>query len=192
MSPSTRRSGSETKAHVLQVALALFTAKGYEATSLREIAEELGISKAALYYYFKSKEDIVKACLLARSEEALALLAWVEAHAAEPDVLERAVFRWIDSASVDKLRGIRFMNANPALMRSLTRFGDEIGHSLSQIASRLAGEHPTPQQCLLARLALLSLNTAVLAAEGTDCSDDDIVATAREMAQALLRQLRER
>ena len=37
----------------------MFAEQGYEKTSLREIAERLGVTKAALYYHFKSKEDIV-------------------------------------------------------------------------------------------------------------------------------------
>ena len=38
----------------------LFISQGYDKVSLREIAEPLGITKAALYYHFSSKEDIVK------------------------------------------------------------------------------------------------------------------------------------
>src|ERR1700730_12241045 len=49
----------DTRAQVQQVALELFAEQGYEKTSLREIAERLGVTKAALYYHFKSKEDIV-------------------------------------------------------------------------------------------------------------------------------------
>jgi AcrR family transcriptional regulator len=49
----------DTRARVQQVALELFAEQGYEKTSLREIAERLGVTKAALYYHFKSKEDIV-------------------------------------------------------------------------------------------------------------------------------------
>ena len=51
--------GSETRERILAVALELFTHQGYEATSLRDIAERLGITKAALYYYFERKEDIL-------------------------------------------------------------------------------------------------------------------------------------
>jgi AcrR family transcriptional regulator len=39
----------------------LFIEKGYDKTSLREIAEQLGFTKAALYYHFSSKEDILMA-----------------------------------------------------------------------------------------------------------------------------------
>jgi AcrR family transcriptional regulator len=44
---------------ILDVALELFNDRGYEKTSLREIADRLGVTKAALYYHFESKEDIL-------------------------------------------------------------------------------------------------------------------------------------
>ena len=48
-----------TRERIQSIALELFAEQGYEKTSLREIAERLGVTKAALYYHFKSKEDIV-------------------------------------------------------------------------------------------------------------------------------------
>lgn len=52
-----------TRQRILDVAVDRFTEAGYEATSLREIAEDLGITKAALYYHFKSKDDIARALI---------------------------------------------------------------------------------------------------------------------------------
>ena len=43
------------------MALDLFTEQGFDGTSLREIAEQLGVTKAALYYHFASKDDILMA-----------------------------------------------------------------------------------------------------------------------------------
>jgi AcrR family transcriptional regulator len=43
------------------VALELFVSQGYDGTSLRQIAERLNVTKAALYYHFESKEDILMA-----------------------------------------------------------------------------------------------------------------------------------
>jgi AcrR family transcriptional regulator len=48
-----------TKERILDVALELFNEQGYESTSLREIADRLGVTKAALYYHFARKEDIL-------------------------------------------------------------------------------------------------------------------------------------
>jgi AcrR family transcriptional regulator len=50
-----------TRERILDVALDLFTEQGYDQTSLREIAEQLGFTKAALYYHFASKEAIFMA-----------------------------------------------------------------------------------------------------------------------------------
>ncbi|MFF5422204.1 TetR/AcrR family transcriptional regulator [Streptomyces misionensis] len=57
-----------TRQRIQDVALELFAEQGYEKTSLREIAEHLDVTKAALYYHFKTKEDIMRRyqlCLLA-------------------------------------------------------------------------------------------------------------------------------
>jgi AcrR family transcriptional regulator len=48
-----------TRERILDIALKLFNEKGYENTSLREIAERLGTTKAALYYHFARKQDIL-------------------------------------------------------------------------------------------------------------------------------------
>src|ERR1700744_2476893 len=61
--PGPRRPRGDTRERILDVALELFNDQGYDATSLREIAERLGITKAALYYHFRSKDDILGALL---------------------------------------------------------------------------------------------------------------------------------
>jgi len=48
-----------TRSQVLATALELFTTQGYEGTSLRQIAERLGMTKAAVYYHFPAKEHLV-------------------------------------------------------------------------------------------------------------------------------------
>lgn len=48
-----------TRERILDIALELFSEQGYDKTSLRDIAERLGTTKAALYYHFARKEDIL-------------------------------------------------------------------------------------------------------------------------------------
>ena len=69
---------TDTRARVQKVALELFAEQGYEKTSLREIAERLGVTKAALYYHFKSKEDIVHSFTDDYFAELDALLDWAK------------------------------------------------------------------------------------------------------------------
>jgi AcrR family transcriptional regulator len=69
---------TDTRSRVQEVALELFAEQGYEKTSLREIAERLGVTKAALYYHFKSKEDIVHSFTDDYFAELDALLDWAK------------------------------------------------------------------------------------------------------------------
>jgi AcrR family transcriptional regulator len=55
----TRPPRGAMRERILDVALELFNEQGYDKTSLREIAERLGVTKAALYYHFERKEDIL-------------------------------------------------------------------------------------------------------------------------------------
>jgi AcrR family transcriptional regulator len=55
----TRRPRGSTRERILDIALDLFNEQGYDKTSLREIAERLGTTKAAIYYHFERKEDIL-------------------------------------------------------------------------------------------------------------------------------------
>src|SRR5258705_515106 len=48
-----------TLQRIAEVGIELFLAKGYEATTLDEIAAAAGISRRTFFYYFKSKEDIL-------------------------------------------------------------------------------------------------------------------------------------
>ncbi|MFJ9557095.1 TetR/AcrR family transcriptional regulator [Nocardiopsis sp. NPDC101807] len=69
------RAQSDTKAEIQAAALDLFARKGFEKTSLREIAERLGITKAALYYHFPSKNDLLRSLVEPLEKDMGALFA---------------------------------------------------------------------------------------------------------------------
>ena len=54
---------STTHDKIIDIAISSFAERGYAGTSMREIAEELNITKAALYYHFPGKEEIFSACI---------------------------------------------------------------------------------------------------------------------------------
>jgi AcrR family transcriptional regulator len=47
---------------VLSAAASLFVSKGYNATQMEDVAAQLGVTKPAIYYYFKNKEEVLIAC----------------------------------------------------------------------------------------------------------------------------------
>lgn len=50
----------DTKQRIIKTALRIFLEKGYERTSLRQIASETGITKGGIYHYFESKEHLFR------------------------------------------------------------------------------------------------------------------------------------
>ena len=62
--PPAPSDGDAREAQLLLIACRLFARKGFDATSLRDIAEEARITKAALYYYFPNKDALYERVLI--------------------------------------------------------------------------------------------------------------------------------
>lgn len=54
-------SGENTENQILLAARSVFIAKGFEGARMQEIADQAGINKALLHYYFRSKENLFEA-----------------------------------------------------------------------------------------------------------------------------------
>ena len=77
---------------LLNVAARLFHEKGVKATSLAEIGDKLGMNKASLYYYVKSKDDLLARVIFRASQRLRDLAEGIAADTAPPDLaLERLV-----------------------------------------------------------------------------------------------------
>jgi AcrR family transcriptional regulator len=96
--PDAAAQGS-TRERILDIALELFVAQGYDKTSLRDIAERLGTTKAALYYHFERKQDILLELHLrlhVLGRDALEQLELLEDGQARADAWPGLVDRFID------------------------------------------------------------------------------------------------
>src|ERR1700729_2676664 len=112
-----RRHG-DTRARIQQVALELFAEHGYDKTSLREIAERLDVTKAALYYHFKSKEDIVRSLVEDYFAQIDALIAWARTQPAGAATRSEILRRYVGIvAEGDEV--FRMLHQNQAAVTSL-------------------------------------------------------------------------
>jgi AcrR family transcriptional regulator len=116
--PGGGRPRGDTRERIQAVALELFAEHGYEATSLREIAERLGVTKAALYYHFRSKEDIVRSFTEDYVAELDHLLAWGAAQPRTPQTRAALLVRYTDMVS-GRLEVLRFLEQNQAAVHQL-------------------------------------------------------------------------
>lgn len=75
-----------TKEHIIKQARLLFSKRGFDATSMADIAKKVGIEKASLYYFFKDKEALFAAVM---EDVWCRLLEDIEQLGREPDSAER-------------------------------------------------------------------------------------------------------
>lgn len=184
-SDQPRRTGQQTRQEILDVALELFTRQGYAGTSIRDIAEAMGMTKSALYYHFTNKESILTELLGSRRDEIDELLAWIDSQLPGEDLLQRAALHWIDTASEQRIKGMRFAHANTPVMQRLAEDGNNLRVWFGPVIDRLVGVEASAADRLLVQMAFDSIAAALLAAAGTQTSDADILAAARTATIAL-------
>jgi AcrR family transcriptional regulator len=183
---STRRKGTDTRAEIRDVALTLFTEHGYDATSMRELAEQLGITKAALYYHFKNKEAII----LSLFEEHLSaldeLLAWAAAQPHSPQLSSKLLGGWLALTAGHGLRVMRFAAVNQTALRAALPSGMGSAQQRIDNATQIISGPDAPlQERLRVRMALLSVHITVMASHQTEADDTDIFAAATHAAALL-------
>jgi AcrR family transcriptional regulator len=112
-------SRGDTRSRIQAVAVELFSEQGYDKTSLREIAERLGVTKAALYYHFKSKEDIIRSLIDDYFGRVDALVAWARQQPRTPAVRAEILSRYLDMV-IDSHQVYRMLQQNQAALAGLT------------------------------------------------------------------------
>ena len=115
---------------VLDVALDLFSEHGFAGTSLQDIADRLGVTKAAVYYHFRSKDDLLLALVEPVIDELMAMA--VEADA---DLRSRR------GRGVELARYVDYRLRHRRVAAFLTRDASAMGHpTLVQKGAQLRGQ----------------------------------------------------
>lgn len=177
---------SDTKERIQQVALELFAERGYDKTSLKEVAARLNITRPALYYHFKTKEDIlngVVADLVASVEE---LTTWARAQprtaAARREILARLAElfedRWLPLT--------RFAQVNQAAMRDLP-VGEAMREKMFTVLTVLDDPDADHTRRFEGRLAVIAVMVANVPQMFADIPDDERTAIAMKVATGLVR-----
>lgn len=115
------RGSDATRRRIFETALTLFRGRGFEQTTMRDIAAAAGLSLGAAYYYFTSKEAIVGAYYdYVQQEHAARCLEVFEASTGLRDRLRTALHTKVDILQEDR-----------RLLRALFRYGADPEHPLS-------------------------------------------------------------
>jgi AcrR family transcriptional regulator len=176
--------GATTRAEILKVALDLFTEKGFEGTSIRDIADALGMTKSSLYYHFVNKDDIVASLMKDRAGDVDELLEWIEQHAGSDGLLRAAALHWLERTTPERLQAMRLAQSNQPLIRRMTE-GAPRSDSFERVFDLVLGPNASLADRLHARVVFNAVNAVLLASPGVDGSPDDILAVARRMVVQL-------
>lgn len=185
MSADTRR-GGDTRTEIQRIALSRFTEDGYDKTSLREIAEDLGVTKAALYYHFRTKEDILTSLVQDIGRSIEDLLAWISS---EPSTRERRVemlrrLALLAQGGVgDLMRCVQqnevSLAALPQTLDIVHRYKDELWRACTPLDATLDDR-------LRARVAIMTVLVANRAVEDLGGTDQERTESALRIASEIM------
>lgn len=179
-----------TRERVVRTASRLFAQKGYYATSLHEIAREVGIRKASLFHYFSGKPELLREVLTDCIEPGYrALEEIVRSDRTATEKLERAVVEHVVIMLANQEAVTIFLREGRMLPREQTAdflalrrgYGELFQHLIEE--GQASGEFALPdvEQTTLALLGMLNW-TAFWYRPGSPRTIDDIAQTLVELA----------
>ncbi|TFV56949.1 TetR/AcrR family transcriptional regulator [Mycobacterium sp. PS03-16] len=176
-----RRSAAQTR--VLDAALALIAEHGVSGTSLQMIADRIGVTKAAVYHQFKTKDDIV----IALTERELGgLEGALEAAEAAPDHLsgrDMLLSRVVDLA-VERRRMVSVLQFDPVIVRVLAEH-PPFGRFIDRLYATMLGEETGARARVHAAMLSGVISVAVMHPLVSDIDDD----TLREELRRTMRRI---
>jgi AcrR family transcriptional regulator len=175
------RTAAQTR--VLDAALKLIAEKGVSGTSLQMIADEMGVTKAAVYRQFKTKEEIVIAITereLGRLEDALEA-----AEAAENRLRAREVLldRMIDQA-IARRGTVSVLQFDPEVIRLQAEY-EPFERFIERLYAALLGTEAGPQARLHAAMLSSAISVAVMHPLVADIDDDELRAELQGMTRRM-------
>ena len=147
---------TDTRERIQQVALELFAERGYDKTTLQEVAERLEITRPALYYHFRTKEAILASVVERLGESIDELVAWARE---QPKTAEARleILRRISGLLEDQWRPlVRFAQVNQGAMRE-NPAGERLQSGMLSMLSLLSVPGADAVKQFEARLAVLAV-----------------------------------
>jgi AcrR family transcriptional regulator len=176
----------DTRSQIQAVALELFIEQGYEQTSLREIAERLGVTKAALYYHFKTKDEIVESLTEDRIAKIEEIIEWARTQHRTLDFKREFLRRYSENLHNGRHHDVmRFFERNQAAMKGMAA-AEKMRGRMREILDFLSNPaDPLPVQ-IKCTLALFALHSTWFVVRDPAVSDEQLAAAALDVAYELI------
>jgi AcrR family transcriptional regulator len=175
-----------TRTRIQDVALALFTEQGYDKTSLREIAERLGVTKAALYYHFKSKEELLESVLADRLDEIDGMIKWLQDRPRTDEVRREFVLRYARTMHDERHRRVmQFMENNQAVVKGM-QIGLKMQARFRALIDALVDPNDPLEEQLRVAMSVWALHSSRFVLADAGVTDEERQAAALKVALDLV------
>jgi AcrR family transcriptional regulator len=169
-----------TRGRIRSAAIELFTQQGYDKTSLREIADRVGITKASLYYHYPSKQALLLAIVEPFIEDWTATVDAAERLPHTPENVRFVLERQIDVMLRHRLATAMFARDVAAVVTALAPRLEDLKELSTRMYTWLAGPDPSPADRVCAMAAGEVLRTPLSVAMA------DLAVSEDEMRQVVL------
>jgi AcrR family transcriptional regulator len=163
---------ADTRQRLIDVAVDLFTRHSFAGTSLQMIADEMGFTKAAIYYHFRTREELLDAVVEPIFEQLSEVIAEAERQRGTNARADYMLRGYVELAVANRAL-VSVLACDPSvttLLRGQPRWADLIDRQLAL----LAGAEPGPGGLIKATVALAGISSAVGPAWIT-VDDDDLL-----------------
>jgi AcrR family transcriptional regulator len=181
MSPLPSSPNTPAQTRIIEAALDLFTEHGVSGTSLQMIADALGVTKAAVYHQYNTKDEIILAVARVVLVGLEAAVTRAETERSRPRARDVLITEMIDLA-VERRRMAGFLQRDPVMLRFLENH-EPFRHVMARVNRLLMGGAPHPRARVQAATLAAAIAGAVIHPLVLDL-DDEILRT------QLLKQVR--
>jgi AcrR family transcriptional regulator len=175
---------SATQRRIIEAAGELFAEHGVGGTSLQMIAGAVGVTKAAVYHQFRTKEEIVVAVAEAELAKVEAAIEAAEAEPTPAQARDTLVTRIVDLA-VERRRMESTLLGDPVIVRFFAHH-EPYRRVMDRLYRALMGGDPGPDARVPAAMLSAAIGGAVMHPLVSDLDDDTLRAQLLHLARRFL------
>ena len=172
------------QARVVTAALDLFATHGVGGTSLGMIAEALGVTKAAVYFQYRTKDEIVIAAAEANLAKLERVLDAAEAEAGRPEALDLLLGRLVDLA-VEQRRIVNIIQGDPVMVRLIAEH-EPFRELMDRLHRLLVGDDPDPDLRVPVAMLTAAIGSAAAHPLVADLDDETLRVQLLDLARPFL------
>ncbi|MFC6011861.1 TetR/AcrR family transcriptional regulator [Nocardia lasii] len=171
----TVTAGGGTKQAIRDAAVQLFAAKGFEQTSLREVADVVGITKASLYYHYASKLDLLLAIIDPIIDHMRDIVEDIDAVPYDDEGIRAVLRTYLRGMIRHRDAGALCVRDTAAIVNAIADRYPDLMEPTRELRQWLAGPDPTHDSQLRAAAAIEVLGVALLSSELSPGATDEMV-----------------